>query len=153
MVGTAPCKLASATSRMRKWQSARTSPPRLKKSSAMRVFAHILERTSRVARQAADRLLSLRQTTVEHPEQVGCDPQAETLQANAVQLLDQLVAALKTEHQTQVPMQGPSRSGHAGMSQSGGGIAPIAELVVLRSLQEAVNKEIADVREHCADTE
>ncbi len=36
MVGTAPCKLASVTSRMRKWQSARTSRPRLKKSSAMR---------------------------------------------------------------------------------------------------------------------
>ncbi len=48
-------------------------------------------------------------------------------------------------------MQGPSPSGHAGVSQSGGGIAPIAELVVLRSLQEAVNREIADVRKHCAD--
>jgi hypothetical protein len=122
-----------------------------KKLGDARVFAHILEKASRLARQAADRLLSLRQTTVEHPEQVGCDPQAETLQANAVQLLDQLVAALKMEHQTRVPMQGPSPSGHAGMSQSGGRIAPIAELMVLRSLQEAVNREIVEVRKHCAD--
>ena len=49
-------------------------------------------------------------------------------------------------------MQGPSPSVHAGMSQSGGGIAPIAEFMVLRSLQEAVNREIVDLRKHCADT-
>ena len=117
-----------------------------------RVFAHVLERTSRVARRAAERLLIHRHTTVDYPEKVGGDPQAEVLQANVVHLLDQLLAALKTEQQARAPMQSPSPSGDAGASQSdNAGIAPIAELMVLRSLQVAVSREIADLRKHSAD--
>jgi len=108
------------------------------------VFARLLKRSAEAMEKAGDRLGTM---VKEHPGPAALpDEEAGRQQGQALRGLDQLLAALKAAAEmTRQPGQqaggGPDGGGAGGgQGAPGDGIPPLAQLKLLRGMQEEVNK-------------
>jgi hypothetical protein len=109
--------------------------------ASAKVFARLLTKAADAMSQAGQRFQDRLQSAQEHPEQLAADDRASKLQKDALRRLDQLLDALKTEKGI-----GQARSQQGGGGDGGGqrgnpdDIPDIAQLKVLRSLQQEINE-------------
>jgi hypothetical protein len=107
------------------------------------VFARLMAKSAGSMEQAAERIQNHLTAIKEQPDQLTPDESARKLQRDALHRLEQLLDALKEEKGT---AQASGQAGGGGQQGGGSqprsgqdGIPPLAELKVLRSLQEEIN--------------
>jgi hypothetical protein len=118
-----------------------------KQLAGAKVFARLLSKASDAMTQAGHGFQERLKSAQDHPDQVMTDGRATKLQKDALRRLDQLLDALKTEKGVAraQPQQGGDEGGGGGGGggQAGGNpdsIPDIAQLKVLRSLQQEINE-------------
>src|SRR5438552_4675788 len=110
--------------------------------AAAKVFARLLTKAADTMNQAGQRFQERLRSAQDHPQQLIADDRASKLQKDALRRLDQLLDALKAEkgmRQTQAG-QGGEGGGGQGAGQRGDDIPDIAQLKILRSLQQEINE-------------
>jgi len=121
-----------------------------KELSAAPIFARLVERSARAMDRAGDRLRSL--ITMPPPVQMLPDAEAREHQAEALRRLDQLLGALKESLEEPRPLSRQGETGETGEEGRSGpmgddSLPPLAQLKLLRSLQQEVNERTAAFRQ------
>jgi len=112
------------------------------KLAGAKVFARLLSKAADTMTQAGQGFEERLKSAQEHPEQLTADSRAPRLQRDALRRLDQLLDAIKTEKgagRAQV-QSGDGREGNGGPRGNADDIPDIAQLKVLRSLQQEINE-------------
>jgi len=115
------------------------------KLAGAKVFARLLSKAADAMTQAGRGFEERLKSAQEHPEQLTADARTPKLQRDALRRLDQLLDAIKTEKGAG---RAQAQSGEGGGGGQGGGgprgnaddIPDIAQLKVLRSLQQEINE-------------
>ncbi len=116
------------------------------KLAGAKVFARLLSKSADAMTQAGQGFQDRLKSAQDHPDQLTADGRAQKLQRDALRRLDQLLDALKTEKgMARAPGQqgGDDRGsgpGDGGPRPPSDDIPDIAQLKVLRSLQDEINQ-------------
>jgi hypothetical protein len=116
------------------------------KLSGTPVFVHVLAGASQAMHEAANRMLSHREQTKDHPDQVVEDRETTQQQQQSLRYLDQLLTALKRDQELPTGRGAAEGQDTRGPVTGENGISELAQLAVLRSLQEAVNEHTTALR-------
>jgi hypothetical protein len=114
-----------------------------KKSAGAKVFARLLSKAADAMTQAGRGFEERLKTAQENPNQLTADGRTPKLQRDALRRLDQLLDAIKTEKgagRAQAQTGGGGGQGGGGSRGNGDDIPDIAQLKVLRSLQQEINE-------------
>jgi hypothetical protein len=130
------------------------------KLAGAKVFAHLLAKSAKAMQQASDRMLGRldkaqeridngtagEETGLDVPAEQAADAETQALQRAAIERIDRLLDALKTDSGGAArPPSEKGGGGQPGGGTGGGGAAgetvpPIAQLKALRALQQEVNE-------------
>jgi hypothetical protein len=107
-----------------------------------KVFARLLTKAADSMTQAGQRFHNHLKHAQDHPDQLAADDRASKLQKDALNRLDQLLDALKTERglgRSQAQQGGDGGGGAGEQRGNSESIPDIAQLKVLRALQQEIN--------------